>query len=434
MFYNKKIETMPREDLDQLQLERLQATLNRVYKNVAFYKQSFDTANIDLTKLNCISDLSNLPFTTKEDMRKSYPYDLFAVPLKDIVRIHSSSGTTGKPIVVGYTKNDLYNWSESVARFLVSAGITEHDFVQIAFDYGMFTGGLGFHNGAELIGASVIPSSSGSSNIHKQIMVMKDYKTTVLASTPGYAMSIAKGLEEMNLHPEALNLKVGIFGSEPWSENIRQQIESKLRITAYDTYGLSEIMGPGVSGECSERNGLHVNEDQFIIEIINPKTLDRVSPGEEGELVFTNIAKEGCPLIRYRTGDMAHLIPGTCKCGRTFVRTSRVSRRTDDMIIFQGAKISPAQIETILLNAEGVESQYRIILDNTGGIETMEIQVEISENIKIDEIKNLMELKNRVAKQIESELNLSAKVTLVEPVTLAGKDGQKIKRIVDNRK
>ena len=434
MFYNKKIETMPHEQLEQLQLERLQATLNRVYKNVAFYKNSFDTANINLTKINKISDIAGLPFTTKEDLRNSYPYDLFAVPLKDIVRIHSSSGTTGKPIVVGYTKNDLHNWSESVARFLVTAGITEHDFVQIAFDYGMFTGGLGFHNGAELIGASVIPSSSGSSNIHKQIMVMKDYKSTVLASTPGYAMLIARGLEEMNIPPEALNLKVGIFGAEPWSENLRQQIESKLRISAFDSYGLSEIMGPGVAGECSEKNGLHVNEDQFIIEVIDPKTSKPVAPGEEGELVFTNIAKEGCPLIRFRTGDMAHLITGTCKCGRTFVRMSRVSHRADDIIIFQGVKISPAQVEAVLLNAEGIDPQYRIILDNANGIETMEIQAAISEKIKIDEIKNLIGLKNGLAEQLKSELNLSVKVTLVEPATLAGRNGQKVKRVVDNRK
>lgn len=424
---------MPREKLAQLQLERLQATLHRIYKNVAFYKQSFDKAGIDIENITTLEHLADLPFTTKDDLRKSYPYDLFAVPLKDIVRIHSSSGTTGKPIVVGYTKNDLANWAESTARFLVSAGVSDHDFIQIAFDYGLFTGGFGFHCGAEHVGASVIPASSGG-NIQKQITIMKDYKTTVLASTPGYAMRIAKGLEEMHLHPSSLNLKIGIFGAEPWSEHLRTELESKLRITAYDTYGLSEIMGPGVSGECSEKNGLHVNEDQVIVEVIDPATLKSVTPGDEGELVFTNIAKEGCPLIRYRTGDIARLLPGNCACGRTHVRMSRVSRRADDIIVFMGSKIAPAQVERILANAEGVETQFRIVLDNAGGTETMEIKVAVSDRITIDEIKILEDLKSNIARQIETELGLAVKVTLVERATLEPRDGMKHKQVEDNRK
>lgn len=433
MILNKAIETMPREKLEQLQLERLQATLHRIYKNVAFYKQSFDGAGIDIENITTLAHLADLPFTTKDDLRKSYPYDLFAVPLKDIVRIHSSSGTTGKPIVVGYTKNDLANWAESTARFLVSAGVSDHDFIQIAFDYGLFTGGFGFHYGAEHVGASVIPASSGGS-IQKQITIMKDYKTTVLASTPGYAMRIAKGLDEMHLHPSSLNLKIGIFGAEPWSEHVREELESKLRIRAFDTYGLSEIMGPGVSGECAERTGLHVNEDQVIVEVIDPVTLRPAAPGTEGELVFTNITKEGCPLIRYRTGDIARLIPGSCPCGRTHVRMSRVVRRTDDIIVFMGTKVAPAQVEAVLANAEGVEPMFKIVLDNAHGAETMEIKVAVSDGIAIDEIKVLEDLKTDISRQLSSELGLNAKVTLVERSSLATHDGSKQRPIVDNRK
>ncbi|MEK6796280.1 MAG: phenylacetate--CoA ligase [Spirochaetota bacterium] len=432
MIFNKAIETMPRQKLAQLQLERLQATLHRIYKNVAFYKQSFDTAGIDIEDIVSLEHLADLPFTTKDDLRKSYPYDLFAVPLKDIVRIHSSSGTTGKPIVVGYTKNDLANWAESTARFLVSAGVTDHDFMQIAFDYGLFTGGFGFHYAAEQVGASVIPASSGGS-VQKQITIMKDYRTTVLASTPGYAMRIAKGLEEMHLHPSSLNLKVGIFGAEPWSEHVREELETKLRIRAYDTYGLSEIMGPGVSGECSERNGLHVNEDQVIVEVIDPVTLTPAAVGDEGELVFTNIAKEGCPLIRYRTGDIARLLPGDCPCGRTHMRMSRVARRTDDIVVFMGLKISPAQVESILANAEGVEPEFRIVLGNALGPETMEIKVAISEGIAVDEIKVLEDLKTTITRQLALELGLTAKVTLVERASIEPRDGGK-GRIEDNRR
>jgi len=358
MIYQQSCETMPRDELEQLQIERLQMTLNRVYRNVAFYRKGFDAAGVDIGKIRSVGDLKELPFTTKEDLHASYPYDMFAVPLKDIVRIHSSSGTTGRPIVVGYTKNDIQHWSALTARVLTAAGITEHDFVQIAFEYSLFTGGLGFHYGAERIGASVIPSSA-SGNIQKQLYIMKDYKTSALLSTPSFAITIASNLREMGIHPESLNLRVGIFGAEPWSDAIRARIEDELRLDAYDSYGLSEIMGPGVSGECAHKCGLHVNEDHFIVEVIDPATGAPLGYGAEGELVFTTITKEGVPLIRYRTGDLGTLTGGTCECGRTFARMSRVSRRIDDMIIVRGVKIVPRQIEEILLRVEGARPTIR---------------------------------------------------------------------------
>ena len=424
---------MERADLEQVQIERLQSTLNRVTRNVAFYKQSFDSHGVSVDRIKSLRDLKELPFTTKDDLRRSYPYDMFAVPLKDIVRIHSSSGTTGRPIVTGYTRNDLNHWSEAVARLLVAAGVTEHDFVQVAFDYGLFTGGFGFHYGAERIGASVIPSSSGS-NVQKQVLIMKDYKTSVLVSTPGYTLSIINALEEKSIKSEDLRLKIGVFGAEPWSEKIRRTLQEKLPIQAYDTYGLSELMGPGVSGECERKDGLHINEDMFIAEIIDPRTAEVLPQGAEGELVITNIAKEGCPLIRYRTGDLASLIPGPCACGRTFARMSRVFHRTDDMIIWSGAKVLPSQIEAILAEAEGVEPNYRIVLDNAGNQDSFEVQVEVSENISFDEIKKLQEMKASIASRIKEDLGIPAKVTLVERRTLVSTSGSKIQKVVDNRK
>ncbi len=428
MIYDKIHECMAREDLEQLQIERLQATLNRVYQNVSFYKNSFDQNKINIENIKSIKDLTRLPFTTRDDLRLSYPYDMFAVPLRDIVRIHSTSGTTGKAIVVGYTSNDISIWTSLIARVLTAVEITEHDFVQIAFNYSLASAGLGFHYGAEKIGASVIPSSS--ENIQRQITVMKDYKTTALISTPGYALHIGKVLEEMNIHPEELNLKTGLFGAEPWSEKLRSQIEKSLHIKAYDNYGLTELIGPGISFECPYRKGLHINEDHFIAEVIDPKTLKRLDFGQEGELVFTTITKQGFPLIRYRTGDISSLLEGKCECGRTLVRMNRLAGRTDDMIIIDGINIFPSQIEEAILQIEGVEPHYLIILDRKDGLETMEIQVEAS---AFDEMRELEKLKTKLINHLEATLGIMPKITLVEPKTIKRSEGKKLKRIIDKR-
>ena len=432
MIYDNSHECMSREDMEQLQVERLQTTLNRVYQNVAFYRNSFDKSSVNIEKIKSIKDLQNLPFTTKDDLRESYPYDMFAVPLRDIVRIHSTSGTTGKPIVVGYTHNDIQIWTGLIARILTAVGIADHDFVQIAFNYNLSSAGLGFHYGAEKIGASVIPSSS--ENISRQILVMKDYKTTALISTPGYALHIAKVMEELSMHPEELNLRIGLLGAEPWSENLRSQIEKGLHIKAYDNYGLTELIGPGISFECEYRNGLHINEDHFIAEVIDPKTLKPLGFGEEGELVFTTITKNGFPLIRYRTGDISSFIEGQCECGRTLVRMNRLSGRTDDMIIIDGINVFPSQIEEILLQVEGVEPHYQIILDRIGGTETMEIQVEASDKIpSFDEVGKLSSLKEKIQKHLDLSLGLRSKVSLVEPKSIKRSEGGKLKRIIDKR-
>jgi len=434
MYYNAKIETLPREELEQLQIERLQSTLNRVYRNVAFYKGFFDTQKIDIGKIKRVSDLQAFPFTTKEDLNKSYPYDMFAVPLKDIVRIHTSSGTTGRPIVVGYTKNDIRHWSELVARLLFAGGITEHDLVMVAFNYSLFTGGLGFHYGAELIGASVVPASE-SSDIRRQIQVMKDYKTTALVSTPNYALKLIHGMKEMGMHPEELFLKNGLFGAEPWSEKVRGRIEEDLRITAYDNYGISEVMGPGISGECVHKNGLHISEDHFLVEVIDPATLKNLPAGSEGELVITTLAKEGFPLIRYRTGDRASLLEGGCACGRTLARMSRVSGRTDDVIIIRGVKLTPARIEEVLFEVEKVTPRYQVVIDQKNGIDEMEIKVEISDKMPFfDEVKRLEHLKADISKHIHKELSLTAKITFVEPDSLKTEPGKKGGRVKDLRK
>ena len=432
MILEKEFETLPRNELEQLQVERLQSTLYRVYRYVSFYKQSFDSHGVNIENIKSIQDLAQLPFTTKEDLRKSYPYDMFAVPLRDVVRIHSTSGTTGKPIIVGYTKNDLRHWTDCTARLLAAAGVDDHDVVQIAFPFNLFTGGFGFHQGAEQIGASVIPSST--SPPEKQIMIMKDFKTTVLICAPSYAVNIASTLGELQIRAESLNLKVGLFGAEPWGENLRSQLEEGLHITALDNYGLTEVIGPGVAGECEQKNGLHVNEDHFIVEVVDPNTLAPLPPGREGELVFTTITKEGFPLIRYRTGDISSLIQEPCACGRTTRRMHRVTGRTDDLIFIKGQKVFPSQIEEILLEAEGTAPHYRILLDRQEGHDTMEVQVEISESYPaFDELKNLERLRDTISRQIEVVLGVVAKVTLVEPRSLLRDSGAKARRVIDNR-
>ncbi len=433
MIYSMEYESMDKQDLEQLQIERLQATLHRAYRNVSFYRSLYDKEGIEIASLRSLKDLKKLPFTTKNDLRQSYPYEAFAVPLRDIVRIHSTSGTTGKPIVVGYTKNDLKTWSSLVARVLSAAGVTGHDFVQIAFDYSLSTGGFGFHYGAEKIGASVIPYSGD--DVMKQIQVMKDYRTTTLVSTPGYALHVASLMEETGRDSQELNLSIGLFGSEPWSENLRNEIESRLKIEAFDNYGLTEIIGPGVAFECEQHSGLHVNEDHFILEIINPDTLEEIPLGEPGELVFTTLTKEGFPLIRYRTGDISSLVEGDCACGRTTARIQRISGRTDDMIIVDGRNIFPSNIEEILFEIEGVEPHFQIVLTREEGLDIIELKVEVTPNfLPFDEIRKVQVFQEKIAHLMTSQLGIHARIILAEPKSLKRSTGEKIKRVRDLRR
>ncbi len=355
MYWEPEKECMAREDLVQLQLERLQSTLYRVGTHVPFYRKKFQGLKVDYDDFQSLDDLRRLPFTCKQDLRDNYPYGLFAVPLRDVVRIHSSSGTTGLATVVGYTKNDIKNWAGLAARVLTAAGVTAEDVIQIAFGYGLFTGGFGLHYGAERLGASVIPISAG--NTKRQIQIMQDFKTTALVCTPSYALIIADTLLEMGINPNGLSLKVGLFGAEPWSEAMRREINEKLGIMATDNYGLSEVMGPGVAGECQECSGLHINEDHFLLEVIDPETMEPVEPGETGELVITTLTKEAFPMIRYRTRDLTRLIPEPCPCGRTFMRMQRIMGRTDDMLIIKGVNVFPVQIEKVLFEIEGTQPQ-----------------------------------------------------------------------------
>ncbi len=429
--WNPRYETMPVEELRQLQLERLQSTLHRVARNVTFYRRSFEKHGVSPDDVRDLSDLSRLPFTTKADLRDSYPYGMFAVPLRDVVRIHSSSGTTGKPTVVGYTKNDLDTWSELVARFLTMGGVTEEDVVQIAFGYGMFTGAFGLHYGAEKVGASVIPMSSGNSK--KQILIMQDYKTTALVCTPSYALYLADVMAELGVEAKSLSLRWGLFGAEAWSEEMRDKIESRLPVVATDNYGLSEVMGPGVAGECLFKNGLHAFEDCFIFEIIDPETLEPVPEGEKGELVVTTIHKEAFPLIRYRTRDVTRFIPGECRCGRTLKRIEKVMGRSDDMLIIRGVNLFPSQIEEVLMRVEGVEPHYQIIVDRKDNLDSLEIRVEVGEKVMSDEVQGLQLLQDRISKEIRDLYQVSARVKLVEPRSIQRFEG-KAQRVIDNRK
>lgn len=432
MIYSKEYETMLREEIEQLQIERLQATINRVYRNVAFYHRAFDRAKVAIDEIRSLADLQRLPFTSKSDLRDAYPYDMFAVPLRDILRIHSTAGATGKPVVVGYTRNDLAVWSSLCARVLAAAGITESDFVQIAFDYNLSAGGLGFHYGAEKIGASVIPASG--EDIERQITVMRDYKTSALISTPSYAQHIAAILGEMKLHPEELSLRIGIFGSEPWSSNLRSQIEQGLRISAFDSYGTTEIMGHGVAFECEHHCGLHVSEDHFIVEVVDPDSGEPRGPGEDGELVLTTVTKQGFPLVRYRTGDITAYTSEPCECGRTLARMSRVSGRSDDMIIVEGVNVFPSEIEQILLEFDTIEPHYLIVLTRESGVDSVEIQLEIPLQLPfVDDYAKLENFRSSIAETLERRLGLSAKVTFVEHQTIARSTGGTMRRVDDRR-
>ncbi|MFZ5758553.1 MAG: phenylacetate--CoA ligase family protein [Thermodesulfobacteriota bacterium] len=430
MYWDEAKECMPRADLEQLQLERLQSTLYRVATHVPFYRKKFKELRVDPDGFRSLDELRNLPFTTKDDLRNNYPYGLFAVPLRDVVRVHASSGTTGMATVVGYTKNDIKNWSQMVARILTATGVGADDVVQIAFGYGLFTGGFGLHYGAERIGASVIPISSG--NTRRQIQILQDFKTTTLVCTPSYALLLADTMQEIGIPINALSLKYGLFGGEPWSEAMRQEIQNKLHIIATDNYGLSEVMGPGVAGECQHRNGLHINEDHFIVEVIDPKTLEPVAPGETGELVFTTITKEAFPVIRYRTRDLALLLPEPCPCGRTFRRMSRIIGRTDDMLIIKGVNVYPMQIEAILFDIEGTEPHYQIIVEREGRLDKVTVLVEVVESIFFDQMKKQRQLVDHITKRLATELGIGIEVKLVEEKTLERFEG-KAKRVIDKR-
>ena len=432
MIYNEEFETMPREALEALQLKRLQNVVKRVYEKVPFYKERFDSAGIKPQDIKSLDDLKRLPFTYKQDLRDNYPFGLFTVPMEDVVRIHASSGTTGKPTVVGYTKNDIETWSKLMARTLAAGGATKHDIIHNAYGYGLFTGGLGFHYGAEMLGASVIPISGG--NTKRQIMIMQDFGPTILTCTPSYALHLLEVAEDMGADFKKMKLKAGIFGAEPWSDTMRKEIEKKLNIDAIDLYGLSEIIGPGVSSECVEvKDGLHVFEDHFIPEIIDPVTEETLPQGQPGELVFTTVTKEAFPVIRYRTRDLSTLNYEPCACGRTHARMARVSGRSDDMLIIRGVNVFPSQIESVLLEIEGVEPHYQIMVDRDGALDMLEINVEVNEAVFSDEIKNLQNLEKLIEHDIKDILGVSATVKLVEPKTIQRSEGKAV-RVIDKRK
>jgi phenylacetate-CoA ligase len=434
MIYNDEFETLPREALEALQLKRLKQVVQRVYHTVGFYRRAFDQAGVQPEHLKTLDDLKRFPFTGKQDLRDNYPFGLFAVPMSSIVRLHASSGTTGRATVVGYTQRDIDTWSELMARCFVAAGLTKNDMIHNAYGYGLFTGGLGAHYGAERLGASVIPISGG--NTKRQITILQDFGPTAICCTPSYALNLAEQGKAMGVDMRALKLRVGIFGAEPWSEEMRRQIESALNLTALNIYGLSEIMGPGVSMECiEERQGMHIFEDHFLVETIDPDTGEVLPPGQTGELVFTTITKEAFPLVRYRTRDISRLIPEPCRCGRTHYRMDRIMGRSDDMLIIRGVNVFPSQIEAVLVGLEGIEPHYQLIVDRVDNLDTLEVQVEVSDELfsNADEVKVLQNMERRIVKDIKDYLGVSAKVKLVEPKSLQRFEG-KANRVQDKRR
>jgi len=429
MFWDKN-EQMAVDDLARLQLDRLQRTVGRVATHVPFYRNKFKEDKIDVESLARLDDIRRLPFTTKQDLRNNYPYGMFAVPLRDVVRIHSSSGTTGMATVVGYTQKDIDTWSNLIARILTAAGVSTHDVIQIAFGYGLFTGGFGLHYGAEKLGASVIPISSG--NTRRQIQIMQDFKTTALVCTPSYALKIADVMMDQGINPNGLSLKFGLFGAEPWSEKMREEISDRLGILATDNYGLSEVMGPGVAGECQHCNGLHVNEDHFLMEILDPASLEPVEPGEVGELVISTLTKEAFPVVRYRTRDLTRLLPEPCPCGRTFRRIERITGRTDDMLIIKGVNVFPTQIESILFDIEGTQPHYNLIIERENNEDQVTVMIEVVESIFFDEMKKQRTMVDHIKKRLAAELGVGVNVKLVEERSLERFNG-KGARVIDKR-
>ena len=430
MYWNKPMETMERESMTDLQSARLVQQVRRVYRQVPFYREQLQKSGLLPEEILSIDDIAKLPFITKQDMRDNYPYGLFAVPHAEIVRLHASSGTTGKHTVVGYTSRDLGIWSEVMARTLTAAGASKQSFIQVAYGYGLFTGGLGVHYGAEAVGASVIPVSSG--NTQRQILLMKDFGTTLLACTPSYALFIAETMKEMGIEPKDLLLKAGVFGAEPWSQTMRLEIEKALGIKAFDIYGLSEIIGPGVASECPEQDGLHINEDHFYPEIIDPLTGKTLPYGEKGELVLTTLTKEGMPMIRYRTRDLSVLNPETCPCGRTLVRMSKVLGRSDDMLIIRGVNVFPSQVESVLLSFGETSPHYQLIVERKDNLDHLTVLIEMTPDMFSDEIRRLEVLEHKIEAELASALSVSAKVRLVSPKTLERSEG-KAKRVIDKR-
>ena len=434
MIYNEEFETLPREALEALQFKRLQQVASRLYHTVGFYKKSFDRAGVTPESLKSLDDLKRFPFTTKQDLRDNYPFGLFAAPMSNVVRLHASSGTTGASTVVGYTKRDIDTWAELMGRCFVAAGLTKNDVIHNAYGYGLFTGGLGAHYGAEKIGASVVPMSGG--NTKRQIMILQDFRPTAICCTPSYALNLAEQGRAMGVDMRSLALRVGVFGAEPWSEQMRDEIEKAMNLKAFNIYGLSEIMGPGVAMECDEaRDGMHIFEDHFLVETIDPKTEDVLPPGSEGELVFTTLTKEAFPLIRYRTRDISRLNPASCRCGRTHYRMGRVMGRSDDMLIIRGVNVFPSQIEAVLVGIEGLEPHYQLIVDREGTLDTLEVQVELTEKQfdGADEVKGLQRLENQLKKDMKDYLGITAKIKLVEPKTIQRSEG-KASRVIDKRR
>lgn len=429
-YYKPEIECAPRSELEALQSYRLSRTVRRVYENVAPYRKKMDEAGVKPEDIKSIADLQKLPFTVKQDLRDNYPYGMFASPMKDVVRIHASSGTTGKQTVVGYTAHDIDMWAECAARALVSVGGTKDDFIHVSYGYGLFTGGLGIHYGAEKLGATAIPASAGNSM--RQLQLFKDFGSSIICMTPSYAISLIELMKENNISKDEFKLKAGVFGAEPWTEEMRKEIEAGLGIKAYDIYGLSEIMGPSVSCECECQCGMHICEDHFIPEIIDPDTLEVLPAGQQGELVFTCITKEALPLIRYRTRDIATLVYDKCECGRTLVRMLKPQGRTDDMLIIRGVNVFPSQIESALLSVDSKATNYFLEVDRVNNLDTLEVQVEMREDMFGDEIKTLEAYKKKVKAAIDSAIGVGVSVKLVEPKTLARSTGKAV-RVNDKR-
>ncbi len=430
-YWEKEYEAMPRGKLLELQLERLKKTLINVYENVKFYRERLDESGVDPYNFNSLDGLEKIPFTTKDDLRLNYPFKLFAKPISEIVRVHSSSGTTGNPTVVGYTKNDISLWGNLIARDLFSVGVGENDIIQNSYGYGLFTGGLGLHYGAELLGATVIPASGG--NTERQLKIMQDYGSTVICCTPSYALYIAEVGKELGFDFSKLPLKLGVLGAEPWTEEMRKEIESRLHIDAIDIYGLSEIIGPGVSCECIKKDGLHVAEDHFIIEIVDPKTGKVLPPGKRGEMVFTSITKEGIPVIRYRTRDLSILNTGKCSCGRTHARMAKPMGRTDDMLIIRGVNVFPSQIEEVLMKVKDVEPHYLIVVGRKNYLDSMELWVEVSEDVFSEKMNDLENFESSIEHKLYSAIGIHIDVKLKEPKTIQRSTG-KAKRVLDRRK
>ena len=429
--FSPESESMNVQKLKELQLERLKWSVRHAYDHNPFYRKKFEAAGFNPDQLKTIEDMQRIPFLTKQEMRDNYPYGLFAVPMREVVRVHSSSGTTGNATVVGYTKNDIELWSTLMARTMAAAGGTADDIVQVAYGYGLFTGGLGAHYGAEKLGATAVPISGG--NTDRQLLILKDFGTTMLACTPSYAINMIDHASKLpDFDFRKTKLRRGIFGAEPWTNEMRKEIENRMGIDAYDIYGLSEVIGPGVSCECSAKNGLHVNEDFFMVEIIDPDTGEVLPEGSQGEIVYTSLTKECCPVIRYRSRDITRIYRDSCSCGRSFIKMDKVSGRTDDMLIIRGVNVFPSQIEALLVQIEGVEPHYQIIVDRKGALDDIEVMVEIEERIFSDELKVMNALRDIIAGKMRSILGISAKITLVEPQTIERSQG-KAKRVIDKR-